>query len=217
MRLNLSLYRVRFPKFKQWVKFSPIEIFLFNKSEGLLHVCISGLYVKESTLDLILTNLDKFYQAPQKLPPFGLSDHFTIFTTPKLKDPGRSKIHVFQVRDQHPRNKAAISTFITEFDWSVLDSFPSCDEKWSVFESIIRPGMDILLPTKTVKKYLNESPWMTQHLKSLIRQRQKAVANGRNQLFKSLRNRVNRERKQCPSKYFDSKVSQLKVSDPKQW
>ena len=26
-----------------------------------------------------LTNLDKFYQPPQKLPPFGLSDHFTIF------------------------------------------------------------------------------------------------------------------------------------------
>ena len=73
------------------MKFSPIEFFLFNKSEGLLHVCISSLQVdsKELTLDLILTNLDKFYQSPKKLPPFGLSDHFTIFTTPKRKDPGR--------------------------------------------------------------------------------------------------------------------------------
>ena len=70
---------------------------------------------------------------------------------------------------------------------------------------------------KTIKKYLNEPPWMTQHLKALIRQRQKALVNGRDQLFKSLRNRVNRERKQCRSEYFDSKVSQLKVPDPKQW
>ena len=78
--------------------------------------------------------------------------------------------------------------------------------------------MEILLPTKTVKKYLNEPPWtLTQDLKSLIQQRQKALANGRDQLFKSLRNRVNRERKQCRNKYFDSKVSQLGVSDPKQW
>ena len=31
----------------------------------------------ERTLDLILTNLNKFYQAPIKDPPFGLSDHYT--------------------------------------------------------------------------------------------------------------------------------------------
>ena len=31
----------------------------------------------ERTLDLILTNLNKFYQAPTKDPPFGLSDHYT--------------------------------------------------------------------------------------------------------------------------------------------
>ena len=60
-------------------------------------------------LDLIPTNLDKFYQPPQKLLPFGLSDHFTIFTTPKLKDPERPKIDIFQVRDQHPRNKRLLA------------------------------------------------------------------------------------------------------------
>ena len=58
---------------------------------------------------------------------------------------------------------------------------------------------------------------MTQNLKSFIQQRQKALAKGHDQLFKSLRNRVNRERKPWRSKYYDSKVSQRKVSDPKQW
>ena len=143
------------------------------------------------TLDLILTNLAKFYLPPVKLPHFGLSDHFTILSTPKHKVAGRTKYHISPVRNQHPRNKAAISTFITEFDWSILDSLSSCDEKWSAFESIIRCGMDILLPTKTIKKRLDDPPWMTQHLKSLIQQRQKALAKGHEQLFKSLRNRVN--------------------------
>ena len=104
------------------------------------------------TLDLILTNLAKFYLPPVKLPPFGLSDHFTILSTPKHKVAGRTKYDISEVRNQHPRNKAAISTFITEFDWSILDSLSSCDEKWSAFESIIRFGMDILLPTKNYKE-----------------------------------------------------------------
>ena len=85
------------------------------------------------TLYLILTNLDKFYQPPVKLPPFGLSGHFTILSIPKHKVAGRTKYDIFQVRNQHPR-KAANSSFITEFDWSIVDSRSSCDEKWSAFE-----------------------------------------------------------------------------------
>ena len=38
----------------------------------------------ERTLDLILTNLNKFYQAPTKDPPFGLSDHYTVSITPGI-------------------------------------------------------------------------------------------------------------------------------------
>jgi hypothetical protein len=135
------------------------------------------------TLDLILTNLAKFYLPPVKLPPFGLSDNFTILSTLKHKVAGRTKYDISQVRNLHPRNKAAISTFITEFDWSILDSLSSCDEKWSAFESIIRFGMDNLLPTKTIKKRLDDPQWMTQHLKSLIQQRQKALAKGHDQLL----------------------------------
>ena len=33
-------------------------------------------------LDLILTDLDKFYDSPRKLPPFGLSDLDPVFVPP---------------------------------------------------------------------------------------------------------------------------------------
>jgi hypothetical protein len=39
----------------------------------------------ERTLDLILTNSAKFYQNPEKKPPFGLSDHFTVTIFPNLR------------------------------------------------------------------------------------------------------------------------------------
>ena len=58
---------------------------------------------------------------------------------------------------------------------------------------------------------------MSHKLKTLIHQRQKALASGQDNLFRSLRNRVNRERKLCRSRFFDSKVKQLKDSNPKQW
>ena len=95
--------------------------------------------------------------------------------------------------------------------------YPSCEEKWASFELIIHLAIDILLPVKNVKKCTNEPPWMTHHLKSLVRQRQKALASGNHQLFKNLRNSVNCERKQCRSKFFDTNVKQLRISNPKQW
>jgi hypothetical protein len=100
------------------------------------------------------------------------SSFFTILSTPKHKVAGRTKYDISQYFS------------ITEFDWSILDSLSSCDEKWSAFESIIRFGMDNLLPTKTIKKRLDDPPWMTQQLKSLIQQRQKALAKGHDQLLK---------------------------------
>ena len=39
-------------------------------------------------LDLILTNLDQYYQEPEKFSPFGLSDHVSIVIQPRA----RSKI-----------------------------------------------------------------------------------------------------------------------------
>lgn len=48
-------------------------------------------------------------------------------------------------------------------------------------------------------------PWMTNNLKRLIRQRQKAFINGNNTTFKLFRNKVNRERKRCRKTYYNNK------------
>jgi hypothetical protein len=42
-------------------------------------------------------------------------------------------------------------------------------------------GWTFSFPKKTIKKRLDDPPWMTQHLKSLIQQRQKALAKGHDQ------------------------------------
>ena len=71
------------------------------------------------------------------------------------------------------------------------------------------------MPVKSLKIHTQDAPWMTGHLKSLIRKRQKAFS--RNCLtFKLYRNRVNRERKRCKSIYYQTKIKDLGVTEPRE-
>lgn len=42
------------------------------------------------TLDLVISNLHKYYSCPQRAPPFGLSDHFTVTVNPTNRAQSRN-------------------------------------------------------------------------------------------------------------------------------
>lgn len=170
---------------------------------------------KDQTLDLVLTNMHQFYEDPQKLAPFGLSDHFTV----KVKSKS-SFVHPKKVvysRDLRPSVRSAISSFLGNIDWSIISSFPTCEARLGFFENIVQIGLDNIAPIKPHVVHDNEPPWINPHFKSLIKQRQNALSNGDMPKFRSLRNIVNRERKKCRSNFFSSKVQQLKETKPKNW
>jgi hypothetical protein len=52
----------------------------------------------------------------------------------------------------------------------------SCEEKMKTLEMITNTGMDILLQLKSKKVIVNQSPWINDQLKSLIHERQVALA-----------------------------------------
>ena len=60
---------------------------------------------------------------------------------------------------------------------------------------------------------------MTKQLKSLIAKRQEAFKeHGTDSIqFKFYRNVVNRKRKMCKANFYETKVEQIKQSDPKSW
>ena len=152
-----------------------------------------------------------------RLPPFGLSDHFTVLIEPKLCTDHQTNKRIRQLRDLRPSRRAAMGAFINDFDCSILNQFQTCEEKLNYFQSVISTGMDILLPVKKSRIRNNEPPWMNHHLKSLIHKRQLALATGNKHQFNHLQNIVNRERKKCRSKFYESKVKLLKSTHPKQW
>ena len=86
-----------------------------------------------------------------------------------------------------------------------------------VFQDVIHSGLDTIMPAKTVKICTADVPRMNESLKSLIMKRQKAFcAYGPDSAqFKYFRNLVNRQRKICRGKYYESKIQHLKGENPK--
>ena len=75
------------------------------------------------------------------------------------------------------------------------------------------------MPEKRMEVSTVDAPWMNKKLKTLIAKRQKAFnKNGNGSLdFKYYRNLVNRERKACRGKYYESNIQNLKGENPKRW
>ena len=171
-------------------------------------------------LDLILTNIHKFYDARPAivLPPFGLSDHNVIIVEPKFKrSTVTSSRKTVIKRDTRQSRKKELGRYLSNIDWHLVNSTISCDEKCDILCSTIKSGYNILMPEKHVKFHRNDTPWITEKLKHLIKLRQLAFSSGNTTLFKFYRNKVNRMRKSCRAKYFALRVDNQKKSNPKSW
>ena len=99
----------------------------------------------------------------------------------------------------------------------LLDTVETCAEKVSLFKNIIKTGLDFIIPRQSKTIHRSEPPWMNEKLKNMIKRRQCALAKGNMDTFRTLRNRVTRERKICRAKYYEAKVSHLKECKPSVW
>jgi hypothetical protein len=51
--------------------------------------------------------------------------------------------------------------YLSSIDWSVVDSITGCENKLLLFEDLVKNGVDILMPLKSVKLHVNDAPWVT--------------------------------------------------------
>ena len=116
--------------------------------------------------------------------------------------------------DTRPSKKIELGTYLCSIDWSILDSIDRCEDKLQLFLNLVKTGFDTIMPLKTVKRHVNDAPWINSELKELIILRQKAFAEGDTEIFKHYRNIVNRERKCYRSRFYAAQVENLKDSKP---
>ena len=172
-----------------------------------------------NTLDIVLTNLNAFFDQPTKCSPFGLSDHMSIEVRPVERGniQEKSKLTV-KTRDLRPSSRLAMRKYLELVDIpEMLSRVNSCDEKASLQETIVKTGLDYVLPLRRKKIKSNDPPWINPTLKSLIINRQKALNQGNLEEFKRLRNQVNRQREICRAKYYKTTVQHLKQCKSNAW
>ena len=171
------------------------------------------------TLDLILTNLHRFYdkKSLSLFPPFGLSDHNVLLLSPKDRPTSAPKKKVIWKRDMRETRIQELGRYLSVFDWDILNHATSCEGKQQLFEDLINTGLDIIMPLKKSLLHSNNPPWITPEFINLIKRRQQAFAKKNMAVYRYYRNLVNRERKRLRSHYFSSKVSQLKNTKPSAW
>ena len=169
-------------------------------------------------LDIVLTSLSTFFDQPTKRAAFGLSDHMSIEINPIGRRKIRENTVVVKARDLRPSSRLAMRPYLEQVDMpDMLDRVKYWDEKTLLLETIVNTGMDYILPLRSKKSKANDPPWMNPTLSNLIRNRQKGLNQGNIDEFKRLRNHVNRKRKSCRAKYYESSVQHLKQCKPSNW
>ena len=168
---------------------------------------------KNAILELIFTNLQSHYENPQAFPPFGLSDHNTVLSSPKAREKPRKPTKFVLRRDLFPNRKAELGRYLGSMDLRVpFTGLQSCEELLGAFQKVLSTGLDLLMPVKRVQINIGDPSWMTSEPKSLILKRQRAFhEHGSESVqFKFHRNAVNRKRKCCKAIFYETKIGQIK-------
>ena len=159
-----------------------------------------------------------YYDPPMERPKFGVSDYSSVEVQPKQRAKTSQSKQTVISRDLRPSKRHAMRTYFEQVDVSaVISAVDSCEEKVSVLQTVVHTGFDYVLPLKTKTVISAEPPWINPTLKKLIKKRQRALSQGRHAKFTLLRNRRNRERMSCRSKYYESRVENLKECCPVDW
>ena len=145
------------------------------------------------------------FATPELYPPFGLSDHCTVFVRPKERIPNQKTRKSSLIRDM------LWPGYFRNIDWSCVTYQPSCEEKLKAFSHLLNIRINNIMPARSIRVYPKDCSWMSVRLKKLICMRQQACYSNRHGMaYKFYRNAVNKERKLCKGKYYASKVQDLK-------
>jgi len=141
-----------------------------------LHSSLSAFYQyvdcctrENRTNDLLYANVKDAYTAIS-LPPLGRSDHNLVFLQPHYKPKVvREPITIRSFRKWSPGVEEALQDcfqgMLQEAYGEDIDGITSCTTDYINF------CMDIVVPTRSVRCFANNKPWITSNIKDLLNQK----------------------------------------------
>jgi hypothetical protein len=165
-------------------------------------------------IDKIFTNISKFYDVPEVVPPLGFSDHNSVLLNPLNH---RRNSRSFQmVRDALPSSRRSITEALSSVNWSPMYHLGSCDEQFQYFSSLVDGIVDRYLPLKRIKSDSSDKLWITPKIKRLISKRQVTWRRENKPMFRFYRN-INNLCRRARSKYYTNNVANTTQSNPRKW
>ena len=170
----------------------------------------------QTTLDLIMSNFNVHYRDPVPLSALGKSDHVCILWRPEVL----GIKHQSSKRTYRPMKDSQLRGFglwIQEQDWSNVLKAENTQQKADALYRSFQGAVDRLFPMQTIKIHSNNKPWMSQKVKSLVKQRQIAFRSSKVEVYKKLRNKVQREIEKAKVNFYANRVCILQETNPRKW
>ncbi|XP_072172620.1 uncharacterized protein [Diadema setosum] len=167
-------------------------------------------------LDKIFTDIACEHHEPVICAPIANSDH-SLISLKSIHDHACRQSVQFTYRPYRDSAVRSFGQWITEMDWSVINTLPDVNTKVDFFRQLLSDQYRSHFHRVTVKRRVADKAWMTNIIRSLISARNSAFKRGDMSLYKSLRNDVQRKIKIAKRLFYCKKVQQLKETEPGKW
>ena len=176
-------------------------------------------------LDVIITNISKFYNSPIIVPPLSPddpqsgkeSDHFVPVIIPHT-DKFIPPIRNYKVIKYRPLPAEGIRKFgqwITSESWNELNLINLPTDQVISFQTLLSTKLDECCPSKSVKIGSQDKPWINADLKKIHRQRNREYCkNGKSLKYQTLNKEFETKYKKAAGKYLNKNVCDLIESNP---
>ena len=155
------------------------------------------------TIDLLYANVKDAYSSTA-LPPLGRSDHNLVLLSPSYKPVIQQlPVTVRTVRKWSPEAMESLQGALEATDWEALykphgediDGITDCVSEYIGF------CMDNTIPTKEVRCYPNNKPWVTSDLKALLNEKKRAFRSGDRAELKRVQRELKHSIRESKEKY----------------
>ena len=179
-------------------------------------------------LDNIITDLSKWYQIPECLPPLGAdpgsggkpSDHLIVIMEPisTINNKSARTTRMITVRPMKQSGIDLFGQWLNNQTWEEVLKAETVDEKAELLQTILMEKVDEFLPLKKRKISSDDQPFYTEEMKRLKRLKGREFHKNRRSLkWRELNDKYNKEVSKAKKSYYKNIIKDLKSSKTSQW
>ena len=175
--------------------------------------------VKEPTrgsavLDKMFTDIE-LTNAPMITSALGTADHKTVIWRAPRKLPNHHNVR--SVRPLRDSNIRQFGSWICAQNWEDILTSENIDDAAVLFENKLWQAYVNSFPETTYRCKRSEPPWMTHHIKTLVKQRDRAQSRHQIQRLEILRIEVRRSINTAKTRWYKKRMAKIHESDGRSW